>query len=151
LTQIEQASGGLHLALRSFAPGWVLAECSDNPALGLKDEILGRSAVLLTYPLSRDVGCRLTRTLTLPADASASLRLDVGYFPGGDWELIVRANDQELLRQVVGKQSAPDGWLHVEIDLAAFAGQSTRLELLNQPNGWAWEGAYWDTLELVTQ
>ncbi len=106
--------------------------------------------MLLTYPISRGVACTLTRTLKLPADTTSTLRLDVGYFPMGDWELVVRANGQELLREVVGPQSAPDGWLHVEVDLTAFAGQETTLELLNQPNGWAWEGAFWDTIAVVS-
>ena len=148
MAEIHHASAGLDAALRTFAPGWVIAECSDDPALGVKAAVRGRQEVLLTYPVSRDEPCSLTRTLTLPADTVTTLRLDVGYFPGGDWVLVVRANDQELLQQVVGPQAAPDGWLHVDVDLSAYAGQVTRLEVLNQANGWAWEGAFWDTLEL---
>jgi hypothetical protein len=148
MLQIVQGSG-LSIALRSFAPGWVVAECSDDPILGLVDEAWDREAVLLTYPVSREVPCRLTRTMTLPADATSTLRLDIGYFPGSDWELVVRANDQNLVEQVIDSETAPDGWLQIEVDLSAYAGQVTRLELLNQANGWSWAGGYWASIEII--
>lgn len=149
MSQIIYGGEQLIVAVRSFAPGWELAECSDDPMLGVKANIRGRDNVLFTYPMSRDEPCRLTRAMTLPSSTTSTLRLEVGYFPGGDWELIVRANGQELLRQMVGSKTAPDGWLQIEVDLSAFAGQETQLEVLNQANGWAWEGAYWDALEIV--
>lgn len=150
LAEIEQADAGLTSALQTFAPGWMVTQCSDDPGLGLKAEIQGRTSVLLTYPVSREVPCILARTLTLPLDGTPILRLEVGHFPNGNWELIVRANGQDVLREIVGSQSTSDGWLHREIDLSAYAGQRVRLELLNQANGWAWEGAYWDTFEVLT-
>jgi hypothetical protein len=149
LAEIKQAHVGLNSILQTFAPGWAVIQCSDDPGLGLKAEIQGRTSVLLTYPVSREAPCILARTLTLPPDRASTLRLDIGHFPNGDWELIVRVNGHDVLREIVGSQSAPDGWLHREIDLSAYAGQQVRLELLNQANGWAWEGAYWDTLEVL--
>lgn len=141
--------GGLNVALRSFAPGWVVAECSDDPMLGLVDNTRGRDDVLLTYPVSRQEPCILTRTITLPQDAPSTLSLVVSYFPGSDWELIVRANDDELIMQTISARTAPDGWLQIDVDLSAYAGQVTRLELLNGADGYSWAGGYWASIKVT--
>jgi sugar phosphate isomerase/epimerase len=100
--------------------------------------------VLVTHPLDRDTGCVLSRTVDLPRGTKASLRWVVGHDPQGDFELIVRANDQPLLRKPVSRETVTDGhWLKETLDLSAFAGHRVKLELVNQPSGWAYEAAYW--------
>ena len=63
--------------------------------------------------------------------------------------MIVKANDKELLEQVVGKETADDGWLEVEVDLSDYAGKEVFLELVNHPNGWMYEAAYWAQIEIA--
>lgn len=141
--------GGLWRDVAAFAPGWAVAECMSDPLLGLRDSIQGRANVLVTYPVSREIPCRLTRTVSLPSDSPALLHLSVGYIPGGDWTLVVQANGAELLRQEVGRETAPGGWLDVSVDLSAHAGGETQIDLLNAANGWSWEGGYWAAIEII--
>ena len=39
----------------------------------------------------------------------------------------------------------------VSLDLSNYAGQNIKLDLVNQPSGWACEAAYWAKIEIVTQ
>jgi hypothetical protein len=147
--QIRSFTGGLNLGIETFAPGWEVAECSADASLGLKAELQGHKGVLVTSPVSDAVPCRLTRTVSLPRDSVPMLRLVVGHFPGGSWDLVVRANGEQLVRRTVGQDTAPEGWLQVDIDLSAYAGQTTRLDLLHQSNGSRLEVGYWDSIELT--
>lgn len=134
---------GVQQGLQEFAPGWQVKDCGPDMNPGLYPEYGGRKKVLVTHPLDRDTGCVLSRQVEIPTGQQATLRLVVGHHPQGDWDLIVRADGQELRRQTIGPDTAPDGWLEVTVDLSAFAGKSILLELVNQPTGWSWEAAYW--------
>ena len=53
-------------------------------------------------------------------------------------------DSKQLLRKAVSKDTVTDGhWLTQTLDLSSFAGQKVKLELVNQPTGWAYEAAYW--------
>ena len=147
--QITAYAQDFRTGLRSFAPDWVVAECADNPLLGLKTSLQGRASVFVTTPASSDAPCRLTRVIDLAGKARALLRLEVGHFPGGSWDLVVRANNQELARQTISDESAPEVWTEIEVNLSAYAGQSVQLDLLQQSNGSRFEAGYWDTIELT--
>lgn len=131
-----------------WAPGWTLQDCGEDMDPGLRDQWNGKRNVFVTHPLNRHTACRLVRTVRLPAGRTITLKLTVGHHPQGDWTLVVRANGEELLRQVVGKETARDGWLDVTVDLSRYAGQEVRLELLNEPSDWSWEAGYWARIEL---
>jgi hypothetical protein len=150
MAQILFPVTGLAADVRRFAPGWRVEDCQNTDILGLKAELLGRENVLLTHPLNNRTPCRLTTTLSLPDDSDELLRLDVGHFPAGDWLLVVRANGDTLLEQVVSEDTAVENWLQVEVDLSVYRGQSITLELLNQATGRDWESGYWGKIELVT-
>ncbi len=137
--------------INQFAYGWKVANCGQEMNPGLQDEFRGKKKVFVVHPLDKDTGCVLSRTVKLPARKSHTLRLVVGHHPEGDYDLIVRANGTELLRQTVGKTTATDGWLTREIDLSAYAGKKAALEIVNQPTGWAYEAAFFAELKLLTR
>jgi hypothetical protein len=149
MAQIQFTSGSLKLDVQRFAPNWKAIGCLDNPRLGLKAELLGRKHVLFTLPASRTVACRLTTQIQLPADVHKVLHLEVANFPAGDWMLVVKANNDALLQQIVSDQTTTDGWLTVDVDLSAYAGQTTNLELLNKTHGRSWQGGYWSVVALI--
>ena len=62
--------------------------------------------------------------------------------------LSVQANGQELIHQVISQDTLKSDWQDVNIDLSAFAGQETRLELLNKQKDSRWPGAFWASIEL---
>jgi hypothetical protein len=136
-------------ALEKVAPGWTVARCGTDMEPGLRPEWAGRKNVLVTHPLDRETGCVLSRTVSLPAGKTASLHVVVGHDPQGDFDLVVRAAGQELLRKPVSAATAmPGPWLIQDVDLSKWAGQTVKLELINQPSGWAYEAAYWAELSV---
>jgi hypothetical protein len=133
-----------------FAPGWKVTSCGSEMNPGLHEQEMGKNNVLVTHPLDRRTGCQLSRELTLPADKKSILRLTVGHHPKGDWALIIAVNGKQITRKQVGKETAPDGWMDVKLDLSDYAGKKIKLELINQPTDWAFEAAYWAEITLVS-
>ncbi|MBN1488840.1 MAG: ADP-ribosylglycohydrolase family protein [Phycisphaerae bacterium] len=138
-------------AFVKFAPGWTLRDCGQQMDIGLHEEARGRKNVYMTHPPERDQPCILSRKLEVPAGKKTALHLVVGHHPKGDWLLIVKANGRELLKKPVGKQTASDGWLSVDVDLSSLAGQTVELELLNQPTDWTFECGYWAEIAIVSE
>ena len=61
--------------------------------------------MLVTHPLGETVGCVLSRTVELPANQKSTLKLVVGHDARGDWDLIVKANGEPLLRKTIGPET----------------------------------------------
>ena len=106
----------------------------------------------VTHPLDRQTGCVLSKKVKVPAGKKTVLRVVVGHSAKGDFDLVVRADGQELLRKAVSKKTTTnEPWLMQEVALSAFAGKSVKFELVNQPTGWAYEAAYWVEIAIVSQ
>lgn len=129
--------------VQAFAKGWKVTDCGQDMQPGLRAEWGGKKKVLVTHPADANTPCVLWKTFVFKQGSQPRLRLVVGNDPKGDFQLVVRANGKELLSKSVDKATAAGGWLVEEVDLSAFAGQRTKIELLNQPTGWAFEAAYW--------
>ena len=86
---------------KKFLPWWYLANCSRENAPGLRDELLGRKNVFVTMPLDAAIPCRLMLTTEIPRDQKTRLDLVVAAHPEGQWELGVRANSVDLLKQTI--------------------------------------------------
>jgi hypothetical protein len=138
-------------AVAKFAPGWKVAKCGQDMDPGLYEEMLGRKNVLVTHPLDRNTGCVLSNKIKIPDGKKTKIRLVVGHHPQGDWVLLVKADGKELFKPPVGKETAKDGWVLIEVDLSEYAGKEVNLELVNQPSGWAFEAGYWAEIELVSR
>ncbi|UCG48786.1 MAG: ADP-ribosylglycohydrolase family protein [Phycisphaerales bacterium] len=149
--EMARIKAGPAYSLKKFAPGWEMANCGPDMDPGLKAEFGGRKNVFLTHPLNRETGCVLSRTAEIPAGRKTTLRLVVGHHPQGDWVLAVRAEGRELLKKAVGRETAVDGWMKAEVDLSEYAGKSVKLELLNEPSGWAFEAGYWAEIALESR
>ncbi|HOK65325.1 MAG TPA: ADP-ribosylglycohydrolase family protein [Anaerohalosphaeraceae bacterium] len=130
------------------APGWTVENCGPAMSPGYRKEANGRKDVLVTHPLNQNTGCSIWKEVEIPKDGKLRLVLSVGRHSMGDWTLLVRFDGEVLFRREVDAKNAPDGWMDAEVDLSPLAGRKGKLEVVNQPNGWAWEGAFWDTIEL---
>ncbi len=154
MARIRVGNSPAHMlgAVDKFAPGWEITNCGTDMDPGLRDEWGGRTKVLVTHPLDQTTGCVLSKKINLSEAKKAKLRLVVGHDPQGDFDLIVRVNGKELLRKPVSKTTTTDDpWLVQEVDLSAFAGRKApKIELINQPSGWAFEAAYWAEIAVVT-
>jgi hypothetical protein len=152
MAKIKAPSGkDLSKAIEKFAPGWKISRCGDIEDPGLRNELRGREKVFVTHPLSEDVGCVLSRSVRLPANHKSKLKLVVGHDARGDWDLIVAANGEKLLRKNIGLETTSLGWTEVNVDLSQYAGQTVNLELVNEPTGWHYVAGYWAQITLVTQ
>jgi len=144
MARITAESGkDLSKAVEKFAPGWKITKCGGEMDPGLRAELRGRENALVTHPLSQTVGCVLARTVNLPPNSKSSLNLEIGHDPRGDWDLIVRANGEQLLRKTIGPETTTLGWTEVDVDLTKFAGKSVKLELVNEPTDWRYEAGHW--------
>jgi len=138
--------------MNAVAPGWTLSDCGqDMGAPALLGEFSGKKNVLITHPLDRDTADRLYRDLEVPPGKKTALSLTIGHHPEGDWLLQVKVDGKVLLEQTVGKDTAPEGWLDASVDLSPYAGKTVRVELVNQPTGWAWEAAYWARIAVESE
>ncbi len=145
------AGKNLDQAITQVAPGWKVSKCGTEMDPGLRAEWQGKKNVLCTHPLDRETGCVLSKTVAIVSGKKTALRLVVGHDPQGDFDLIVKADGQELLRKSVSAHTATAHWLTEIIDLSRFAGRSVKLELVNQPTGWSYEAAYWAEIALINE
>jgi hypothetical protein len=141
----------LSKVISKFAPGWKVAKCGEDMNPGLHAEWAGKKNVLMTHPLSRSVGCVLSKKVKIPDGQKTKLRLLVGHHPDGDWTLLVKADGKELLKKSVGKETADDGWMQADVDLSKYAGKEIKLELENKASDWRWEAGYWAEIELISE
>ncbi len=151
------AKGGQELQQRlqkelgQFLPYWFFDNCAAEMNPGLKATMQSKKNVFVTYPLTRDVACRLQTTMKLAAGKQVHLKLTIGRHAEGQWNLLVRVNEQEVQRIEVNRKTAPDGWMTVDVDLTRFAGQEARLQLVHQSSGVQNASAYWAQVQVTQQ
>ena len=63
----------------------------------------------------------------------------------------LKADGDELLKTVVGSDTAEDGWRDIAADLSSYAGSEIMLELLNRSNGCDFEIACWAKIAVVSE
>jgi hypothetical protein len=137
-------------AVGKIASGWKVKDCADNEFFGLHNELLERENVLTTHPESEEAPCTLFKRVKIPG-GKTQLQLTVGHIEMLDWLLIVKADGKELLKTVVGSDTAEDGWRDITVDLSAYADSDVMLELLNASNDWAFEIACWAKIAIVSE
>lgn len=130
-----------------IAPGFHVAASGVN-GVGILAEHLGRPGVLRTHPVERNRPCILLGTFTLPEGKKPHLILDVSHDSQGDWRLVVAANGERMLDEMISKEKAKNGWMSFNVDLSKFAGKEVKIQLINQANDWSYEFGYWGRVEL---
>ena len=131
-------------------PGWIVNNCGYDMKPGLIAEWKGKENILMTHPFNGNTGCTLSRKVKIPK-GKTTLLLSVSHHPSGDWDLIVKANDKQLLKQKIGKDTVVDSWKDIAVELTEFAGQEVKLKLVNQANGWSCEAGYWAKIEIISK
>ncbi len=127
--------------------GWSVQNCGHDMEPGFRREWGGRRGVWVTHPFNRTTGCTLSREVLIP-ETGGRLVVEVGHHPKGDFELIVRVAGEEVVRTLVGEATAIEGWLSLTVDLRRWASRRVRIELVNFPNNWSNEAAYWDSVRV---
>lgn len=145
--EMKQISAGamekdIQAAVDDVLPGWNVSRCGSDMNPGKQDQYKGRTNVLMTHPLNRRIPCVLSQTVQVPADRS-TLRLVVTHDTRGNWLLIAKADGKEILRQPISAETVNADWATVDLDLSNWAGESVKVELLNQADDWLFEAGYW--------
>jgi hypothetical protein len=135
-------------AVERFAPGWNVRDNGSYRNPGFHATLLGKKNVLATHPLNNEIPCILSKRINVPSGGETALHLTVGHDHVGDWQLIVRADGDELLNTNVGHELAPDNWMELDVDLTPYAGRAIELELLNAFNEKNWEAAFWADISI---
>lgn len=132
-------------ALDALFPGWKTSPNGKDMAPGYRAEYLGRQHVVMTHPPDKETGVTLSKRVAVPAGGEPVLAVTVANHAKGDFVLVAKVGGTEVLRQAVGGTPA---WRTFTVGLAAFAGKTVEVELVNQPDGWSWEAAYWGGIEV---
>lgn len=152
MNSIKYSPGvSLKEAIDKFAPGWTVSCCGPDMNPGLRAEWQGRKKVLVTHPLDKETACIISRTVDIPADKKTHLKFTVGNDPQGDFDLIVKVNGNEVFKTIIGQKTTTNHWRTESIDLSRYAGKKVKIELLNQPNGWSYEAAYWGEISILSE
>lgn len=138
--------------LDKFFAGFRASHMGPDMSPGFREEYRGQKNVFMTHPESREVGAVLSKRLTPEKGDVLKIRV-ANHEKGdqlGDFTLLVKANGETLAKTRVAKETVgADGWATVEVDLSAYAGTPTLLEIVNQPDGWSWEAAYFAEIQIV--
>ena len=148
-----KAFTNLQKAVDHFFPGWTIGPYGPDMDPGMRDSFRGKKNVLVTHPVDREVPCVLTTSVDIPAGKKTTLRLVVGHYEQGDWDLVIRVNGSPQKTVLIGKTSADNtGWVEVTFDLTPFAGgKNVKIDLENKANGWSWEAGYWSEIEIKSE
>ena len=103
-----------------------------------------QGAVLYLHPVSRDKPARMLGHYRVPRGESY-LKFRVSGNQNGDWSMRVKINGKEVFHQLIDGHS----WHTVSIPLRSYQGQEVQVELLIEANGWYFEYAYIDNIELI--
>jgi hypothetical protein len=133
-------------ALDALLPGWTTSPNGRDMTPGYRAEYLGRKHVVMTYPLDKETGVTLSKRFTIE-QANPILNVTLANHAKGDFTFLAKVDGKEILREKIGGE--PPVWKTVAVDLAPFAGRSVLVELVNQPDGWSWEAAYWGEIETL--
>lgn len=141
----------LSKAVAKLASGWKVSNCGSDMSPGLVNKWNGKENVLLTHPKDKNTPCIISKGVSIPKKSKNILQLAVSHHPQGDWDLIVKANSELLLKKTIGKETVDaTGWADIKIDLSKYAGREINLQLLNAANGWFYEAGYWGEIKVVS-
>ncbi|MCK4886027.1 MAG: ADP-ribosylglycohydrolase family protein, partial [Planctomycetes bacterium] len=157
--EFAKINKGIEFDIDEFAPGFKVRYCGNviratnkKVDIGIKKEIKGKKNVLVTLPMDFNTGCIIKKTFVAPK-GKTTLRLNVSREMDGYWQLLVQCNGTQIFSKNINKDSAPDGFCDIDVDLSQYAGREITLELVNQPACWRNSinfTAYWNNIEIVT-
>jgi len=134
-------------AVDVLMPGWKTTPNGPDMNPGYRAEYHGHQHVVMTHPLDRDTGVTLSKELDVP-NGSPKLMVTIANDARGDFTFIAKADGKELMQKKIGGEKDKADWQTLALDLTPYAGKRVKVELINQPDGWNWEAAYWGKIEL---
>jgi len=140
--ETERVQGALDVLL----PGWKTTPNGPDMTPGYRADYHGHKHVVMTHPLNKETGVTLSKEIDVPG-GTPKLMVTVSNDDRGDFTLIAKVDGKEILQQKIGEKGKAD-WQTLPLDLAPYSGKRVKVELINQPDGWAFEAAYWGGIEV---
>jgi hypothetical protein len=103
-----------------------------------------QGAVLYLHPVSEGKPARMLGHYRVPHGESY-LKFRVSGNRNGDWVMRVKINGKDVLHRLIDGHA----WHTISIPLQMYQGQEVQVELLIEANGWYFEYAYIDNIELI--
>ncbi len=136
--------------IATLLPGFT-TEASGHDGVAVLPNHEGRACVRV-HPVSAETPCVVEGSFLIPESGQTRLRLGVGRHPQGDWELVVRVNQDVVHKSPITANTTPGNWRDIEIDLSKYAGSTVRIQLEAHDFGrWYYEFAYFSFAELITR
>ena len=152
IAKIRFGLSSLRQAVALRFPGWVMEQTGWDMSPAVYASLRGKNNVLLTHPVDLNTPAVLSTTVAIPSGKTTTLRLVVGHYETGDWDLVIRVNGVIRKTVTIGKTLTNNtGWAEVTYDLTSFAGNNVKIDLENKANGWAWEAGYWAEIEIKSE
>ena len=137
-------------------PGWKTSVNAPDMNPGYVETIhstLGQvHGAVCTHPPKLGEPVVLTRTVGCVPDGEPTLHFEVANALHGDFRLKVKVNGMVMLSTLIRNPYAEDWRQHIQVfdmSLKPWIGQKAKIELVNEPNGWNCEAAYWREIKLT--
>jgi len=114
---------------------------------GIYSALLGKQNVIVTYP--NDGPCIIQSNVPVPIGKKVYLHLEVASIPKGDWKLVVKADGNEIFEQTIDDAGLHDGFYQIDIPIFEYGGRNVNFELLNVSDGGGYDGAYWNSIDII--
>ncbi len=129
-------------------PGWKTTPNGQDMNPGYRAEYLGRKHVVMTHPLDKNTGATLSKKIDVPHNGTPKLEIAVANHAKGDFTCVAKVDGQVRLNRKIAGADGKGAWQTLTLDLAPYAGKKVYIELVDQPDGWSCEAAYWGEIEL---
>ena len=143
-------------ALDALFPGWKTSRNAPDMNPGYVETIhatVGQvHGGVCTHPPKPGEAVVLSRTVGCMPDGDPTLHFEVANALRGDFRLKVRVNGVTVLSTRIWNPCENDWRQHLQsfdLSLKPWAGQKATIELVNEPDGWFCEAAYWRDIKLA--
>lgn len=147
----ERMQNMMQTRLNEWAPGWTISGWGQEMNPGFHNQYGGEFDVLITHPTNAETPCVLNWQGTVP-NGNPVLNLRVAasdYAAGADWMLRIRIDGQVVLEQIIKNETTDITWNPVNLDLSAYAGKNTLIQLENHVGISRYPAAAWDTIRIT--
>ena len=124
-------------------PGWKTSANAPDMNPGYIEQMQNVNNVLATHPPKKGEPVILSKTVKVP-EGNPRLTVKVSGAQNGDFVLIVKVDGELAFETEVGH-----GFRTYTVGLSPHRGKTVKIELLNQPDEWMNEAAYWSEISVM--
>ena len=124
-------------------PGWKTSANAPDMNPGYIEQMQNVNNVLATHPPKKGEPVILSKAVKVP-EGNPRLTVKVSGAQNGDFVLIIKVDGELAFEAEVGH-----GFRTYTVGLSPYRGKTVKIELLNQPDEWMNEAAYWSEISVT--